>query len=133
MEQAGFKFEKLVGEALLALPKHIRENMENVAIIVEKRPSREQLQKTGTRIGISLLGLYEGIPKTVWGRNFSGRLPDKITIFQEAIENLVRSEKEITELVKYTVWHEIAHHFGIEEEKVRLLERRWRKAANQPR
>lgn len=125
MKQADF--EKLVRKAVMALPEHIRDKMDNVAIVVERRSSREQLQKTGTRIEISLLGLYEGIPKTAWGRDFSGRLPDKITIFQEAIENLVQSKEEITELVKYTVWHEIAHHFGFDEKRVRLLERKWRK------
>lgn len=113
MKQADFK--KLVRKAVMALPEHIRDKMDNVVIVVERRSS----------IGLSLLGLYEGIPKTAWGRDFSGRLPDKITIFQESIENLAQSVKEMTELVKYTVWHEIAHHFGIGEKKVRLLEKKW--------
>ncbi|MFH1780734.1 MAG: metallopeptidase family protein [Candidatus Nealsonbacteria bacterium] len=111
----------------MALPEHIRDKMDNVVIVIERRSSREQLQKTGTKTGISLLGLYEGVPKTAWGRDFSGRLPDKITIFQESIENLAQSEEEITDLVKYTVWHEIAHHFGFDEKRVRLLERKWRR------
>jgi len=121
-------FEKLVEKAIMALPEHIRQKMENVVIVVEKRPSKEQLQETGTKIASSFLGLYEGIPKTTWGRNFSGRLPDKITIFQESIENLAYSEKEITELVKYTLWHEIAHHFGFNEAQARQLEKKWQKA-----
>lgn len=121
-------FEKLVKEAVMALPKHIREKMDNVAIVIEEKPSEEQLQKTGTKIKGLLLGLYEGIPKTTWGRNFSGKLPDKITIFQKPIENLASSSEELAELVKYTVWHEIAHHFGFDEERIQLLEAKWKKA-----
>jgi predicted Zn-dependent protease with MMP-like domain len=120
-------FEKLVERAIMALPRHIRNKIENVAILIEKRPSSEQLQETGTKIGDSLLGLYEGIPQTTWGRNFSGRLPDKITIFQESIEKLACSPEEVAELVKYTVWHEIAHHFGFDEPRIRQIEKKWRK------
>ena len=120
------EFEKLVKKAILALPKHIREKMDNVAIVIEQRPSEKDLRKTGTRHRRMLFGLYQGVPKTTWGRNFSGRLPDKITIFQESIESSACSPKEISELVKYTVWHEIAHHFGFDEKKVRSLQAKWR-------
>lgn len=120
-------FEKLVEEAVTALPERIRNKIENVAIVVEQRPSGKQLEKTGVKIESFLLGLYEGVPKTAWGRDFSGRLPDKITIFQDSIEKLSHSPEEIKELVKYTVWHEIAHHFGFDEKRVRLLEAKWRK------
>jgi predicted Zn-dependent protease with MMP-like domain len=67
------------------------------------------------------------VPKTVWGReSFSARLPDKITIFQKPIEKLAGSEKEIKELVKIVVWHEIAHHFGFSEKQVKELEKKWK-------
>lgn len=131
-------FEKLTKEAIIALPKHIRRKMDNVAICVERKSSSLQLRKGGTRISNVLLGLYQGVPKTAWGRNFTARLPDKITIFQEAIENLARQsfskknlgeqvelKKEVRELVKMVVWHEIAHHFGFSEKQVRLLEKKW--------
>ena len=108
-------FEKIVGEALLALPKQIRDKMDNVAIVVEKRPSSSEL------------GLYQGVPKTSWGRGFGQILPDKITIFQEPIEHLASSPEEIKELVRLVVWHEIAHHFGFSEKKVRDLEAKWSK------
>jgi predicted Zn-dependent protease with MMP-like domain len=125
-------FEKLVERALLELPKNIREKMENIAICIEENPSIWQLKKAGTRIKRSLLGLYQGVPKTVWGReSFSARLPDKITIFQKPIEKLAGSEKEISEkeikeLVKIVVWHEIAHHFGFSEKQVKELEKKWK-------
>jgi len=118
------EFEKLVNEALLILPKKIRQKMENIAICVERRPSEEQLRKTGLKHGGFLLGLYEGIPQTVWGKGFGGNLPDKITIFQEAIENFATRPEEIKNLVKNVVWHEVAHHFGFSERGVKLLEQK---------
>lgn len=136
------EFEKLVSKALLILPKKIRQKMENVAICVEKRPSEEQLRKTGLRHRGLLLGLYEGIPQTVWGKGFGGNLPDKITIFQESIENFATGPEEakrtssllhlhpatresvVKELIKNVVWHEVAHHFGFSERGIKLLEQK---------
>ncbi|RLC40211.1 MAG: hypothetical protein DRH33_00645 [Candidatus Nealsonbacteria bacterium] len=122
------EFEKLVEKALIDLPEKIREKMENIAICVEDTPSSSQLKKVGTRIKNSLLGLYQGVPRTVWGReSFPVRLPDKITIFQKPIEKLARSNEErIAQLVKIVVWHEIAHHFGFNEKEVRNLEKKWK-------
>ena len=146
MEQEDF--EKLVKQAIDDLPEKIRQKMENVVIIVEERPTEEQLRKAGVRFGTLLLGLYEGIPKTVWGRGFGGNLPDKITIFQEIIERVARSEEEakrtssllhlhpatresvIKEMVKYVVWHEVAHHFGFSEKGVKLLGEKRKKRQN---
>ncbi|PJA02572.1 hypothetical protein COX73_00035 [bacterium (Candidatus Gribaldobacteria) CG_4_10_14_0_2_um_filter_36_18] len=120
-------FEKLVQEATLTLPQEIQEKMENVAVCVAPNPSQFELKKTGTRISNTLLGLYQGFPKTVWGRNnISGRLPDKITIFQDSIERFAKTEEDIKKLVRIVVWHEIAHHFGFNEKQVRVLEAKWR-------
>ncbi len=116
------KFEKLVEQSFLELPEKIRKTMENVAIVVEEQPTAYQLRKTGIRYAGFLFGLYEGVPKTVWGRGFGGHLPDKITIFQKSIENFTSTPKEIKKLVKNVVWHEIAHHFGLDEKEVRKLE-----------
>jgi len=120
-------FEKLVEKAVVSLPEHIQKAMDNLAIVVEKSPSPDDLGKTGTKIGNSLLGLYQGVPKTSWGRSFGQILPDKITIFREPIESLASCVQEIAELIRIVVWHEIAHHFGFSEKKVRELERKWRK------
>jgi len=117
-------FEKLVEQALKETPKAVFEKMENVAIVVEKRPSSEQLRKSGIRYGNLLLGLYQGVPQTRWGRGFGMRLPDKITIFQEPIEQLAKSEAKVLEVLKNTIFHEIAHHFGFDEKEVRELERK---------
>ncbi len=120
-------FEKLVNEAVQGLPEKIRQKMENVAIVIEERPSPEQLRKLGVRYGGLLLGLYEGVPQTKWGRGFGGNLPDKITIFQQSIENIARSEEEIKKLVKNVVWHEVAHHFGFDEREIQELENKKQK------
>jgi len=121
------EFEKLVKESILELPEKIRQKMDNLALCVEKRPTAEQLRKTGIRYGGFLLGLYEGVPQTKWGRGFGMMLPDKITIFQDSIEKFARTPEKIKKLVKTTVWHEIAHHFGFNEKQVRELERKRRK------
>jgi len=143
MLMSGQDFEKFVEEAIVSLPEHIQKAMDNLAIVVKKRPSPYDLTKTGTKIDNSLLGLYQGVPKTSWGRSFGQILPDKITIFQEPIEGLASSvirasakgkdeqsssTQEIAELIRIVVWHEIAHHFGFSEKKVRELEKKWRKA-----
>jgi len=118
------EFEKLVNEALLVLPKRIRQKITNTAICVERRPSEEQLKKTGLKYYGLLLGLYEGIPQTIWGKGFGGNLPDKITIFQESIENFATRPEEIKELIKDVVWHEVAHHFGFSERGIKLLQQK---------
>ena len=110
------EFEKLVAEAIDSLPENIRKKMDNVEIVVEK----------GSPYG-SLLGLYQGVPKTSWARGFGMRLPDKITIFQLPLERAARSKEELKEVVKNVVWHEIAHHFGFDERKVRELEAKRKK------
>lgn len=120
------EFEKLVKEAVLELPENIRAKMENVALTVDNNPTQEQLHKTGTRRGSFLLGLYEGIPQAAWGRGFGGHLPDKITIFKESIERFASNSGDIKKMVKYVVWHEIAHHFGFNEKEVREMEKKRR-------
>jgi len=118
------EFEKLTEQAILDLPEHIRSKMDNLAILVENEPSKEQLKEIKINSKYSLLGLYEGVPQNVWGRGSGNILPDKITIFQKAIEDYASSKKELIKLIKNTVWHEIAHHFGFDEKAVRLLEKK---------
>lgn len=121
------EFERLARRALLGLPEKIRQKIDNLAICVEKRPSQRQLKKIGLRYDSILLGLYEGVPQITWGRGFGGNLPDKITIFQESIENFVSSSREMKELVRNVVWHEVAHHFGFSERRIKLFEKKRKK------
>jgi predicted Zn-dependent protease with MMP-like domain len=118
------EFEELVKTAIEEMPAFVKEKMDNVAICVEERPTREINRKRGgVRKNSYLLGLYQGVPKNVWGRGFGGNLPDKITIFKEAIEQFAKSDEKIKRIVKRTVYHEIAHHFGFNEKEVRELEK----------
>jgi predicted Zn-dependent protease with MMP-like domain len=97
--------------------------LENVDIVVEEEPTSEQLKRAKLKEGMLLFGLYQGVPQTKrW--HYGQVLPDKITIFKNHIEKYAKSEEEIKEIVKNTVWHEIAHHFGIDEKSVRELERK---------
>ena len=109
-------FENLVAKALDQLPSAVGEKMENVSVCVELKPTRKQEKQLGMRRGELLLGLYEGVPQTEWGRGSGGTLPDKITIFQKSIEHLARTREELLELIRDTVKHEIKHHFGFSEE-----------------
>ena len=115
------EFEELVVAALDSLPEDLLQLMNNVEVTVERFPSRHQLRRVGSRHG-SLLGLYEGIPLT--SRNstsYSLVVPDKITIFQRPIESICATHDEIVAQVRKTVIHEVAHHFGIGEARVREL------------
>lgn len=115
------KFEKLVNESIKAIPKKFLEKLDNVDIVIEDELTPHQLRKLKARRGLIVFGLYEGIPKTKrW--HYDRVLPDKITIFKKPIESYARSEREIKEIVKNTVWHEIAHHFGMDEKRVRKAE-----------
>lgn len=81
-------FEQLISEAISALPEHGRKAMDNVAFVVEKEARRKKTKEVGIKVNEVLLGLYEGIPKTKRGAGYFGVLPDKITIFQQPIEEL---------------------------------------------
>ena len=119
-------FEKLVREGIDAIPQEHLKMLDNVEIVIEDNPSKEQMEKLKIRRNYSLLGLYEGIPKTErW--EYAQVLPDKITIFKNQIKKIAQSDEEIKQLVKETVWHEIAHHFGMDEDNVRKAEKRHNK------
>jgi len=114
-------FEVLVAEALDGLPPDIQAKLENVEIIVEWRPSPAQLRRLGLGPGHSLFGLYEGIPQTVRTSGYNMVLPDKITIYRQPIEAHCQSDEQVRQVVRRTVLHELAHHFGISDERLREL------------
>ena len=121
------EFEKIVKEGIKAIPEKFLQKLDNVAIVVEDEPTPAQKKKLNIHSNWTLFGLYEGVPQTSRGANYTAVLPDKITIFQKPIEAAARNEKDIKEMVKNTVWHEIAHHFGMDEVRVRQAEARRRK------
>lgn len=114
-------FADLVGEALDRLPATIQGWLSNIDVVVEDWPSREQLAIVGARSGVSLLGLYEGIPQTVRAASYGLVLPDKVTVFRGPILAMCRNDADVRRAVRETVVHEIAHHFGISDERLEEL------------
>lgn len=108
------QFEALVRQALDSLPGEFYERLQNVDVVVEEAPTREQLRTSALEEDDTLLGLYEGVPLTA-RENYGFVLPDKITIFKRPIEEMCESPEEVVEEVRVTVMHEIAHHFGIDD------------------
>ena len=113
-------FEKLVRQALTQIPDEISTHLNNVDIVVDDTPSKEQLVGSGIEKDHLLLGLYEGLPLTE-RHDYGMVLPDKITIFQQSIEEICETDDQILEEVRDTVIHEVAHHFGITDERLHEL------------
>lgn len=111
-------FEILVQEALASIPLEFHERMENVFVRVEYEPGETVLRRVGTKPGYTLLGLYEGVPLTVYGRQHSA-LPETIIIYQRTIERYCHGDPDrIRKQVRHTVLHEVAHHFGIDHDEM---------------
>lgn len=104
------QFDALITRAMDELPQEYITNMENVAITIADDPTPEQVNKMKIRDGVVLLGLFEGVSKTQQG---SGLFPSRITLFKHSILRVVRSDAELFEQIKRTLWHEIAHYYGL--------------------
>lgn len=119
------EFDRLVAAAYARIPARFRRRMKNVALVVEPEPTAAQLSRIrapGSRHA-TLLGLYEGRPLTVRSVFEPFAMPDRITIFQGPHERLARTPERLAQLVEETVWHEVAHFFGMNELQVRTAER----------
>lgn len=112
------RFEGLVAQALDSLPSEFREKMQNVDLVIEDWPTREQLRRAGLPRGETLLGLYEGVPLTDRTSHYGLALPDKISIYQGPIEACCRTAGDVRRKVRQVVLHELGHHFGISEERL---------------
>jgi predicted Zn-dependent protease with MMP-like domain len=115
------QFEQLVAAALDELPPFFHEKMSNVEVVIELWPTRDELRAAGVDYGQTLLGLYQGIPLTQRGSHYQLALPDRITIFQGPIEQAYPTPEAIRHGVRHTVIHELAHHFGIGDKRLREL------------
>jgi len=100
------------------LPEKYIRGLENVAIVMADEPTPEQKQKMNIDSQYLLLGLYEGIPITERGANYNFVLPDKITLFKNSILAASRNEDDLFEQVKRTLWHEIAHYYGLDHNRM---------------
>ncbi len=105
------RFEDLVGEALDLIPTELADAMDNVVVLVDDRNEHDP----------ELLGLYEGVALTERTSEYAGVLPDRITLYREAILDVCRDEDDVVDEVAVTVVHEVAHHFGIDEETLHRL------------
>ncbi|SOX56646.1 hypothetical protein MAAFP003_5354 [Mycobacterium ahvazicum] len=105
------RFDELVSDALDLIPAQLAAAMDNVVILVEDRHPDEP----------ELLGLYEGVALTERDSDYGGSLPDAITIYREALLEICDSDEDVVEEVAVTVIHEIAHHFGIDDDRLEEL------------
>ena len=112
------KFRKLVQEALDSIPKEFAEKLNNVEVVAEDYPTPYQIVKARVLPRSLLFGLYEGVPQTKRGIYYSA-VPDKITIFKNAILMVSQTEEDVRLQVRNTVIHEIGHHFGLSDEQLR--------------
>lgn len=116
------EFDKIVAEAIDAIPEKYGKKIQNLAFVVEDEPTPEQRRKLHMHQSMALYGLYEGIPLTKRGAGYNLVLPDKITIFKKPVQQSSMTLAELKESVKHTVWHEVAHYFGLGHEQIHDLE-----------
>lgn len=115
------KFEDLINLSIESLPRTHTRYLENVAILKEEIPSQQQREKSNLKDNQTLLGLYEGVPLSQ--RQGSTKfLPDKITLFKIPLETISNSEDELIRNIRHTIWHEIAHYFGLNHDQIKALE-----------
>lgn len=124
MELTDQQFDALITRAMDELPQEYIKGLKNVAIVMADEPTDEQRQKMRLDRHSLLLGLYEGVPLTQRGSGWSGMLPDKITMFKNQILATVHDEDSLFEQTKRTLWHEIAHYYGLDHDRIDELESR---------
>lgn len=117
-------FDQLITRAMDELPQEYIKGLNNVAIVYADHPDEHQASKAGLREGSLLLGLYEGIPLTHRGNNYTFVLPDKITLFKIPLLMVSHDEISFYEQIKRTLWHEIAHYYGLDHDRIHQLENR---------
>lgn len=117
--QPAVTFEELVSEAIDSLPLELAVRMDNVEVVVEDEPPPDMIARLAP--GSTLLGLYHGVPLTQRGMHYDRMLPDKISIYRGPIVRMARTPDRIREQVRRTVIHEIAHHFGIDDDRLHEL------------
>ena len=121
------RFTRLVEEALLEIPQRFRDEMKNVAVVVEDEPPPDVLEEMEIEPPDSLFGLYQGTPLPERSWAYGNALPDRISIYQLPIEDACEDDEEIRDCVAETVIHEFGHYFGMSEEEIEEIEERyWR-------
>lgn len=116
------EFANLIGEALDELPEKYTSKLDNVFITYEDEPTAEQRQKLKLACNQTLFGLYEGVPLTRRGNPVTGQLPDKITLFKQPLFMASKDHADFKKRIKHTLWHEVAHYFGLDHDRIHILE-----------
>lgn len=114
-------FERLVAEALVALPEFFREKLDNVEVVVEDWPDQETMRLAEIRHPAELLGFYHGVPQAKRTHNYGLVLPDKISIYRRPIEMRCRTAEQARAIIRRVLRHEIAHHFGLDDARLREI------------
>jgi predicted Zn-dependent protease with MMP-like domain len=113
-------FEDLVAEAVDAIPMPFAEALDEVAVVIEDEPTSEQVERNELAPGETLYGLYEGVPRTAWGADWAP-VPNRITLFRLPLEADFADPDDLADEVWITVVHELAHHLGIDDERLHDL------------
>jgi len=126
------RFERLVAEAIRTIPERFRDELRNIAVIVEDEPSDDLLDELGIAPPDTLFGLYHGTPLTERSWDYGNALPDRITLFQGPIEDSSESEDDVVVAIGETLIHEVGHYFGLSEEELEAIEERYWRSFDPP-
>ncbi len=116
------EFDAMITKAMDELPQSYIAGLKNVVITFEDDPTQEQRRRQNLQAWQTLLGLYEGIPLTSRGNNYNLVLPDKITLFKNPLQQASSDVNQLQENIKRTLWHEIAHYYGLGHDRIHHLE-----------
>jgi predicted Zn-dependent protease with MMP-like domain len=114
-------FQRLINQAMDELPGDHAKNIQNIAILYEEEPTQEQRQSTGLRPDQTLLGLYQGTPLSQ-RQGMTHLMPDRITLFKGPLTRQATNQDNLREQIKHTLWHEIAHYYGLDHNRIHELE-----------
>lgn len=120
------QFERLISRAIDEMPERYVTHLDNVVITYADDPDQHQTAKLHLRGDSLLLGLYEGIPLPQRGAGYNLVLPDKITLFKHPLLAVSHDEDSFYKNIKHTLWHEIAHYYGLDHDRIHEIERNWR-------
>ena len=124
------RFESLVAEAIMLIPRRFRREMKNLAVIVEDEPSADLLDQMEIEPPDTLLGLYQGTPLPERSWTHGNTLPDRISLYQKTIEEESEDQEDVIVCIAETLIHEIGHYFGLSEEEIEEIEDKyWRRHA----